>query len=86
MLKFAFDPERPSAQNGRNLLGVNYARMEPVRSTMELPATEHMKAVGRLLRCYIVHLFVLYYDKTVVDNDLVPEMMIMKLFILWWHD
>jgi len=53
MLKFAFDPERPSAQNGRNLLGVNYARMEPVRSTMELPATEHMKAVEFQSRLHI---------------------------------
>ena len=56
MLKFEFDPERPSAQNGRNLLGVSYARMDPVRSTMELPATEHMQAVGGLFICCIASL------------------------------
>ena len=49
MLKFEFDPKNPSVNNGRNLLGVNYATMDPVRSTFELPATEHAKAVGKPL-------------------------------------
>ena len=50
MLKFAFDPERLSVNNGRDLLGVNYARMDPVKSIFELPATEHIKAVGKWIR------------------------------------
>ena len=51
MLKFGFDPRQST--DGRNLLGVNYARMNPVHARMELPATEHMRAVGRLFTCRI---------------------------------
>ena len=87
MLKFEFDPERPSAQNGRNLFGVNYARMDPVRSTMELPATEHMQAVGRLFTLDILHLYVHYYKTHFLDDDdSVLKMMIMRLFVLQWYN
>ena len=46
MLKFESDPKRPSDNNGREILGVNYAWMHPIKSTYELPATEHMKTIG----------------------------------------
>ena len=50
MLKFAFDPKSPSVNNGRELLGVSYAKMYPVRSSFELPATERIKVVGKTHR------------------------------------
>ena len=49
MLKFAFDQKMPSFTTGRELLGVSYAKMYPVRSSFELPATERIGAVGKIV-------------------------------------
>ena len=46
MLKIASDPKKPFFNNGKYLLDVTYAKMDPIRSTIELPATERIKAVG----------------------------------------
>ena len=46
MLKFAYDPNKPSKSNGKYLFGILYARMEPVRAHFELPATKKADKIG----------------------------------------